>query len=58
MAGAQAPTLYHHFGSKQALLERVVGHGFRDYLEQRQTAGHLVVPPSTAATASSPPAAA
>lgn len=32
-AGVQAPTLYHHFGSKQALLDEVVSHGFRRFLE-------------------------
>lgn len=37
-AGVQAPTLYHHFGSKQALLDLVVSHGFRDHLEQRRLA--------------------
>lgn len=38
-AGVQAPTLYHHFGSKQALLDAVVSHGFREFLEQRRAAG-------------------
>lgn len=32
LAGVQAPTLYHHFGSKQRLLDEVVSHGFRDFL--------------------------
>ncbi|RCG32774.1 TetR/AcrR family transcriptional regulator [Sphaerisporangium album] len=32
-AGVQAPTLYHHFGSKQALLDEVVSHGFRRFLQ-------------------------
>ncbi|RWZ68134.1 TetR/AcrR family transcriptional regulator [Labedella populi] len=31
-AGVQAPTLYHHFGNKQALLDEVVSHGFRRFL--------------------------
>ncbi|MEU1597957.1 TetR/AcrR family transcriptional regulator [Streptomyces sp. NPDC005708] len=32
LAGVQAPTLYHHFGSKQGLLDAVVSHGFRSFL--------------------------
>jgi AcrR family transcriptional regulator len=35
-AGVRAPTLYHHFGSKQALLDAVVSHGFKEFLRQRQ----------------------
>lgn len=35
-AGVQAPTLYHHFGSRQQLLDEVVSHGFREYLDRRQ----------------------
>ncbi|OEV30192.1 hypothetical protein AN219_12300 [Streptomyces nanshensis] len=31
-AGVQAPSLYHHFGNKQGLLEAVVSHGFREFL--------------------------
>src|ERR1700686_5725930 len=38
-AGVQAPTLYHHFGSKQGLLDAVVSHGFRQFLRQRRLAG-------------------
>ncbi|MGW5559450.1 TetR/AcrR family transcriptional regulator [Micromonospora sp. NPDC003944] len=30
-AGVQAPTLYHHFGSKQGLIDAVVSHGFTQY---------------------------
>src|SRR5665213_1137535 len=33
LAGVQAPTLYHHFGSKEGLLDAVVSHGFRQFLE-------------------------
>ncbi|GAA3435305.1 TetR/AcrR family transcriptional regulator [Kutzneria kofuensis] len=33
-AGVQAPTLYHHFGSKQGLLDAVVNYGFTQYVEQ------------------------
>ena len=33
-AGVQAPALYHHFGSKDALLDEVVSHGFRRFLER------------------------
>jgi len=35
-AGVQAPTLYHHFGSRQNLLDAVVSHGFREHLATRQ----------------------
>jgi AcrR family transcriptional regulator len=35
LAGVQAPTLYHHFGSKQGLLDAVVSHGFRSFLADR-----------------------
>ncbi|CAB4891636.1 unannotated protein [freshwater metagenome] len=35
-AGVQAPTLYHHFGSRQGLLDAVVSHGFREHLAARQ----------------------
>ncbi|GAA4573171.1 TetR/AcrR family transcriptional regulator [Planotetraspora kaengkrachanensis] len=31
-AGVQAPTLYHHFGSKQGLLDAVVNYGFTQYI--------------------------
>jgi AcrR family transcriptional regulator len=34
-AGVRAPTLYHHFGSKQALLDAVVSHGFKEFLSRR-----------------------
>lgn len=34
-AGVQAPTLYHHFGSKQGLLDAVITHGFKDFLADR-----------------------
>jgi len=35
-AGVRAPTLYHHFGSKQALLDAVVSHGFKEFLSSRR----------------------
>jgi AcrR family transcriptional regulator len=35
-AGVRAPTLYHHFGSKQALLDAVVSHGFKEFLRNRR----------------------
>src|SRR5712671_3236961 len=38
-AGVRAPTLYHHFGSKQALLDAVVSHGFTEFLRARRAAG-------------------
>jgi AcrR family transcriptional regulator len=31
-AGVGAPTLYHHFGDKQGLLDAVVAHGFAQYV--------------------------
>jgi AcrR family transcriptional regulator len=31
-AGVRSPTLYHHFGSKERLLDAVVSHGFRAFL--------------------------
>jgi AcrR family transcriptional regulator len=31
-AGVQAPTLYHHFGNKQGLIDAVVSHGFTQYV--------------------------
>src|ERR1700687_3577270 len=34
-AGVQAPTLYHHFGNKQALLDAVITHGFNRFLADR-----------------------
>ncbi len=38
-AGVQAPALYHHFGSKQGLLDAVVSHGFRRFLAGRSAGG-------------------
>jgi AcrR family transcriptional regulator len=38
-AGVQAPTLYHHFGSKQALLDAVITHGFQEFLVARLAEG-------------------
>src|SRR3984893_122667 len=32
-AGVEAPTLYHHFGSKQGLIDAVMQHGFNQYVE-------------------------
>ena len=32
-AGVEAPTLYHHFGSKQGLIDAVIQHGFNQYVE-------------------------
>jgi AcrR family transcriptional regulator len=31
-AGVQAPTLYHHFGNKQGLIDAVIEHGFTQYV--------------------------
>ncbi|TDD46650.1 TetR/AcrR family transcriptional regulator [Nonomuraea terrae] len=33
-AGVQAPTLYHHFGSKQGLIDAVINHGFSQYVQR------------------------
>jgi AcrR family transcriptional regulator len=38
-AGVRAPTLYHHFGSKQALLDAVVSHGFKQFLQDCRASG-------------------
>jgi AcrR family transcriptional regulator len=38
-AGVQAPTLYHHFGSKRGLEDAVVTHGFKQYLADRAALG-------------------
>jgi AcrR family transcriptional regulator len=38
-AGVRAPTLYHHFESKQALLDAVVSHGFKEFLRSRRASG-------------------
>ena len=32
-AGVEAPTLYHHFGSKQGLIDAVIQHGFNLYVD-------------------------
>ncbi|MCT2581823.1 TetR/AcrR family transcriptional regulator [Actinophytocola gossypii] len=36
-AGITAPTVYHHFGDKKALLEAVAADGFRRYLETKRS---------------------
>ena len=41
-AGVQAPTLYHHFGSKQGLLDAVVNYGFTQYVQAPDTGGDPV----------------
>jgi AcrR family transcriptional regulator len=38
-AGVQAPTLYHHFGSKDGLLDAVLRHGFSEFLDSRGEIG-------------------
>jgi AcrR family transcriptional regulator len=43
-ASVQAPTLYHHFGSKQALLDAVVSHGFKEFLGKRGAGGGATDP--------------
>jgi AcrR family transcriptional regulator len=32
LAGVKAPTLYHHFGNKQGLIDAVLQHGFTQYV--------------------------
>ncbi|SFW68859.1 TetR/AcrR family transcriptional regulator [Amycolatopsis australiensis] len=41
-AGVQAPTLYHHFGSKQGLLDAVVNYGFTQYVQAPAAEGDPV----------------
>src|SRR6202049_456349 len=43
-AGVGAPTLYHHFGNKGALLDAVVSHGFTEFLRKRRPAGATTDP--------------
>lgn len=43
-AGVQAPTLYHHFGSKQGLIDTVIRHGFEQYLEPDRRTGQSIDP--------------
>lgn len=45
LAGVQAPTLYHHFGSKEGLLDAVVSHGFRQFLKTRSSLGSVQADP-------------
>lgn len=47
LAGVQAPTLYHHFGNKQALLDEVVSHGFRSFLAARADTSATTADPTT-----------
>jgi len=39
LAGVQAPTLYHHFGSKQGLFDAVVEYGFGQYVRATNRRG-------------------
>jgi AcrR family transcriptional regulator len=41
-AGVQAPTLYHHFGSKQGLIDAVLDHGFTQYIQPPQASSDPV----------------
>src|SRR4051794_5692907 len=43
-AGVQAPTLYHHFGSKQGLIDAVIQHGFNQYVDPARSPGEAVDP--------------
>jgi AcrR family transcriptional regulator len=37
LAGVKAPTLYHHFGNKQGLIDGVLQHGFTQYVSTDAT---------------------
>jgi len=39
LAGVQAPKLYHHFGSKQGLIDAVINYGFSQYVEAAHDSG-------------------
>lgn len=39
LAGVKAPTLYHHFGDKEGLLDAVVARGFEQYLAHERGVG-------------------
>ncbi|GGV08789.1 TetR family transcriptional regulator [Actinomadura cremea] len=43
-AGVGAPTLYHHFGDKQGLLDAVAAHGFERYLASKRAQPHSADP--------------
>jgi AcrR family transcriptional regulator len=43
-AGITAPTVYHHFGDKKALLEAVAEEGFRRYLSAKRRRGPATDP--------------
>lgn len=38
-AGVQAPTLYHHFGNKQGLIDAVLNHGFTQFVASAHAPG-------------------
>lgn len=40
VVGVKMPTLYHHFGSKQGLIDALVERGFDQYLAVKQAAEH------------------
>jgi AcrR family transcriptional regulator len=39
LAGVRSPTLYHHFGRKQGLIDAVINHGFTQYLRSAASGG-------------------
>lgn len=43
-AGVTAPTLYHHFGDKDGLMEAVVARGFEEFLESEGTMARSDIP--------------
>lgn len=48
-AGVRLPSLYHHFGSKEGLIEAVIAHGFAVYLERKRAMGLHADPIATIA---------
>ena len=50
-AGVTAPTLYHHFGSKQNLLDEVVAHGYLSFLRDSEASAEASSARSTIASA-------
>ncbi len=43
-AGVEAPTLYHHFGSKQGLIDAVIQHGFNQFVQPEPAQDSAVDP--------------
>src|SRR4030081_760407 len=43
-AGVEAPTLYHHFGNKQGLIDAVIQHGFNQYVDPQTAQDNALDP--------------